>query len=139
MPSYGGEPDGKRSAIMRAVKGRDTTIEIAVRRILWRVARGYRVHRKDILGCPDVAYPSRRLAVFVNGCFWHGHYCRRGARIPRSNRSYWIKKVSGNRTRDKKVRRSLQRQGWRILTIWECQLKNPSLLEQRLRAFVRGS
>jgi DNA mismatch endonuclease, patch repair protein len=126
-----------RSAIMRAVKGRDTSPELAVRKMLWSIKPGYRVHRKDILGCPDIAFVSQKLAVFVNGCFWHGHNCRRGARIPKSNKGYWIEKISRNRARDKEVRKALRRNGWHILTVWECQLRNPSILEVALRSFVR--
>lgn len=132
------EDDSKRSAIMRAVKGRDTRPELAVRKMLWAIAPGYRVHRKDILGCPDMAFMSRKLAVFVHGCFWHGHNCRRGARVPKSNKRYWIEKISRNRTRDKKVREALRRKGWRTLTVWECQLKNSSVLEATLRSFVKA-
>ena len=82
-----------RSAIMRAVPSRNTSAERAVRDILRPIAPGYRLHRKDVPGNPDIAYIGRRKAIFVHGCFWHGHDCARGARIPKSNRDYWIAKI----------------------------------------------
>ena len=90
---YGPE---KRSAVMRRVKGRDTTPELKVRRLLWSLGARYRLHRKDLPGKPDIVLPGRRLAIFVHGCFWHGHDCARGARVPKQNRDYWLGKVGRN-------------------------------------------
>ena len=85
---------------MRRVKGRDTGPEMTVRRALTRLGARYRLHRKDLPGSPDVVMPGRRLALFVHGCFWHGHDCPRGARVPKQNRDYWTAKVARNRARD---------------------------------------
>ncbi|WP_257836779.1 very short patch repair endonuclease [Phenylobacterium sp. J426] len=122
----------KRSAVMRRVKGKDTTPELTVRRALTRLGARYRLHRKDLPGSPDIVMPGRRLALFVHGCFWHGHDCPRGARVPKQNRDYWTAKVGRNVARDAKSRAELQAQGWRVETIWECELKDQAGLQRRL-------
>lgn len=129
------ETPAQRSAIMRAVKSRDTTPERVVRALLHSFAPGYRLHRKDIPGNPDIAYVGRRLAIFVHGCFWHGHDCARGARIPKANADYWRAKIARNRTRDESNRVRLAELGWRALIVWECELKDKNALEKKLRKF----
>lgn len=126
----------KRSAVMRRVKGKDTTPELAVRRALTRLGARYRLHRKDLPGSPDIVMPGRRLALFVHGCFWHGHDCARGARVPKQNRDYWTAKVARNVTRDARSRETLQAAGWRVETIWECELKDAASLEARLKTLL---
>ena len=126
----------KRSAVMRRVKGRNTTPEMIVRRALTRLGARYRLHRKDLPGSPDVAMPGRKLAVFVHGCFWHGHDCARGARVPKQNRDYWLGKVARNRARDAASREALAAMGWRVATLWECELKDAEALEGRLRELL---
>jgi DNA mismatch endonuclease (patch repair protein) len=126
----------KRSAVMRRVKGRNTTPEMIVRRALTRLGARYRLHRKDLPGSPDVAMPGRKLAVFVHGCFWHGHDCPRGARVPKANREYWTSKVARNRARDVRVREALVESGWRVEVIWECETKPAGALEARLEAVL---
>ena len=121
---------------MRAVKGRDTTPELLVRRLLRGIARGYRLCRPDLPGKPDVAYIGRKKAIFVHGCFWHGHDCKRGARMPKQNADYWQTKIAGNRARDEKHRAQYAEMGWRVLTIWECETRDEAALAARLRAFV---
>jgi DNA mismatch endonuclease (patch repair protein) len=130
------ETPAERSAIMRAVKGRDTSPEIAVRAMLRRFASGYRLHRKDVPGNPDIAFVGRKLAIFVHGCFWHGHDCPRGARSPKANADYWRTKIARNRARDAAHREKLAEQGWRALTIWECELKDSAAVEKKLREFL---
>ena len=126
-------PPPDRSAIMRAVRSRDTAPELAVRRMLHPIAPGYRLDRRDIPGRPDIAYVGRKLAIFVHGCFWHGHDCTRGARVPKANRDYWVAKVARNRARDAAAREALAALGWRAETIWECELKDAAALDVRLR------
>ena len=128
-------PTPDRSAIMRAVKSRDTAPEMKVRRILHPIAPGYRLDRKDIPGRPDISYVKRKLAIFVHGCFWHGHDCKRGARVPKSNRDYWLAKVSRNRERDARHLKTLAESDWRTLVLWECELKDEDALAERLRTF----
>jgi len=117
----------KRSAVMRRVKGRDTTPEMKVRRALTALGARYRLHRKDLPGSPDIVLPGRRLALFVHGCFWHGHDCARGARVPKANRDYWVAKLARNRARDAWSRTALEAAGWRVEILWECELKDVAL------------
>jgi DNA mismatch endonuclease (patch repair protein) len=81
-------------------------------------------------------FVSRKRVIFVHGCFWHGHRCARGRRVPKSNREYWVKKIARNRARDKKVQRTLRSMGWKGLEIWECQLRAVELVRKRLRMFL---
>lgn len=121
---------------MRAVKSANTTPERAVRAILRSFAPGYRLHRKDVTGKPDIAYMGRRKAIFVHGCFWHGHDCPRGARGPKANADYWQAKIARNRARDEAHLERLAEQGWSVLTVWECELKQPAAVAARLRDFL---
>jgi len=126
----------KRSAVMRRVKGRDTTPELKVRRQLTALGARYRLHRKDLPGKPDIVMAGRRLAIFVHGCFWHGHDCARGARVPKANRDYWLGKVGRNRERDVVNRAALEAADWRVETVWECEMKDEAALTERLRALL---
>lgn len=126
----------KRSAVMRRVKGRDTGPEKTVRRLLTALGARYRLHRKDLPGKPDIVMPGRPLAIFVHGCFWHGHDCARGARVPRQNRDYWLAKISRNRERDITSRAALETAGWRVEVVWECELKDEAGLTERLAALL---
>ncbi len=125
-----------RSDIMRAVKGKDTKPELILRKKVRAIAQGYRLNRRDIAGTPDIAFIGRRIAVFMHGCFWHGHDCKRGARIPKDNRAYWIAKIARNKTRDEETLARLAREGWKTLVVWECDLKDEAALEGRLRALL---
>ena len=121
----------KRSAVMRAVKGKGTSAELAVRRLVWSLGGRYRLNRADLPGKPDIVLPGRRLAIFVHGCFWHGHDCARGARVPKANRDYWVAKVARNRARDAAAREALTAAGWRVETVWECEMKEAAALAAR--------
>jgi len=125
-----------RSATMRAVKSRDTAPERKVRALLRAFAPGYRLHRADVPGRPDIAYVGARRAIFVHGCFWHGHDCPRGARAPKANADYWRAKIARNRARDARNLEALAARGWRALVVWECELADMAALETRLRAFI---
>jgi DNA mismatch endonuclease (patch repair protein) len=132
--SAGNSPSPERSAIMRAVKSRDTKPELFVRKLLRSIAPGYRLHRADLPGKPDVVYGRRRLAIFVHGCFWHGHDCARGARAPRTNAAYWSAKIARNRARDEANLKALAAQGWRTIVVYECTLRDLDALRARLGA-----
>ena len=121
---------------MRAVKGRGTTPERAVRRLVWSLGGRYRLNRADLPGKPDIVFAGRRLAVFVHGCFWHGHGCARGARVPKANRDYWTQKIARNRGRDLASRAALEATGWRVETVWECELKDAAALAERAAAWL---
>ena len=127
----------ERSDIMRRVRSRDTKPELQVRRLLRSLdAVGYRLNRADLPGTPDIAYLGRRKAIFVHGCFWHGHDCKRGSRRPKRNADYWHEKIRRNVERDQRAQNQLIVLGWRTLVIWECDLKNTEEVRQSLRAFL---
>lgn len=125
-----------RRRIMRAVKSKNTQPELAVRRILRAAGFHYRLYGHSLPGRPDVFFATRKKAIFIHGCFWHGHSCARGARIPKTNVAYWRAKIARNQARDKTVRKALNRIGWSTMAIWECQLKNEEKLYARLRRFL---
>ena len=126
----------KRSAVMRRVKSRDTTPERVVRRLLTGLGVRYRLHRADLPGKPDIVMAGRRLAIQIHGCFWHGHDCARGARVPKANRDYWLAKVGRNRSRDADATARLRAMGWRVETVWECEMKDQAALADRLAALT---
>jgi DNA mismatch endonuclease (patch repair protein) len=124
----------ERSAVMRRVKGRDTAPELKLRKLLTRLGLRYRLHRKDLPGSPDAAMIGKKTAVFMHGCFWHGHDCKRGAREPKANADYWRGKIARNRARDAVNVSAYEAMGWRAVTVWECELRDEAALETRLRA-----
>ena len=126
----------KRSAIMRRIKGRDTGPEMAVRRILRAAGVGYRLGGRGLPGRPDLVMQGRGAVVFVHGCFWHGHDCARGSRRPKANADYWTAKIGRNRDRDARNEQALADAGWRVVTVWECEMKTPGFAD-RLVAAVR--
>jgi DNA mismatch endonuclease, patch repair protein len=126
----------ERSRIMRAVKGHDTGPEMVVRRLAHGMGYRFRLHRTDLPGKPDLVFPRLHKVVFVHGCFWHGHDCARGARIPIHNRDYWTSKIARNKERDKNVPLALRTLGWKSLQIWECELRDILSLKQRLKRFL---
>lgn len=115
----------KRSAVMRRVKSNDTKPELAVRRILRAAGIGYRLGGCGLPGRPDVVMKGRRVALFVHGCFWHGHDCARGSRRPKANADYWQAKIGRNRDRDVRNTAVLSEAGWRVITVWECDMRTP--------------
>jgi len=128
--------DPERSRIMRAVKSRDTTPEMIVRRLVHSMGYRYRLHRKDLPGKPDLTFQSRRKVIFVHGCFWHGHECKRGTRVPKTNREYWEAKIARNRERDIQHYEELSLVGWDVFVIWECQLKETDFLRKMIDSYL---
>lgn len=118
----------KRSAVMRAVKSRNTKPEIKVRQLLHRAGYRYRLHRKDLPGKPDIVFPSRRAVIFVHGCFWHQHAGCPHADRPASNNDYWTKKLNRNMERDRANISTLKSDGWKTLVLWECEIKKDEIL-----------
>lgn len=108
---------------MAAVKSKDTTPELLVRRLVHSLGYRYLLHVRALPGVPDLVFPSRRKVLFVHGCYWHRHHCRSGCSMPASRVAYWKKKLLENKRRDAKNRRKLRRLGWKVLTVWECQTK----------------
>ena len=121
---------------MARVKSRNTAPEMIVRRLLTAMGYRYRLHRRDMPGTPDIAFVRRRAAVFVHGCFWHGHGRARWARAPKTNVAYWRDKIARNRARDAKTAAALTALGWRALTVWECELRDRVAVAARLRDFL---
>lgn len=128
----------KRSAVMRAVRSADTGPELKVRRLAHKLGYRFRLHRSDLPGRPDLVFPKRKLALFVHGCFWHGHDCARGARMPQTNTAYWLAKIERNRARDGRVGDDLAKLGWRREIIWECETRDLARLEAMLRRALDG-
>lgn len=129
----------KRSWIMSRVRGKDTSPEKIVRSLAHRLGYRFRLHRSDLPGKPDVAFPSRRKVIFVHGCFWHGHNCLRGDRKPKSNVEYWRKKIERNKERDRENRKRLKKLGWVSLVIWECHIKDQEKLTATIIDFLETS
>jgi DNA mismatch endonuclease (patch repair protein) len=125
----------KRSEIMRSIRGKDTRPEMIVRRVTHHLGFRYRLHKKDLPGSPDLVFSSRKKVIFVHGCFWHDHRCRVG-RHPKTRPAYWAMRFEKNRKRDIRQVRKLRRAGWKVLTVWECELADVSALSKRLRSFL---
>jgi len=129
-------PKEKRSWIMSRVKGRDTKPEILVRSFVHRMGFRFRVHRRALPGHPDIVLPRHRKVIFVHGCFWHGHKrCRRAMR-PTTNQDFWNKKLDGNIERDRRFQSKLRRMGWKVLIVWQCEIRKPEKLLSRLERFL---
>lgn len=125
---------------MAAIRSKNTRPEIVVRRFLFGAGLRFRLHAKALPGKPDIIFPSRRIAVFVHGCFWHGcTKCVDGKRRVKSNSKYWTEKVSGNRLRDTRNKRALRAEGWKCVTIWECEVSKPNRLRSLLETIVSHS
>lgn len=123
----------QRSTAMRAVKSANTTPEMAVRKAAHTLGLRFRLHRSDLPGKPDLVFPSRRIALFVHGCFWHGHTCPRGARIPKTNTPYWSAKIARNTARDVRNCDALRLLGWRAVILWECEVRDRAALPELIR------
>lgn len=130
-------PD-ERSLRMSLIRGKNSTAELTVRRLIHGMGFRYRLHRRDLPGVPDLVFPKLRKVVFVHGCFWHRHpdsECKL-ARLPKSRREFWEPKLTGNRDRDERNTHRLMEAGWRVIVVWECQLANLEEVKARLRSFL---
>lgn len=121
---------------MQSVRSRDTGPEMAVRSLLHKLGYRFRLHRKDLPGTPDIVFPSKRKIIFVHGCFWHGHECKKG-KLPKSRTDFWLGKVTRNRERDVDVISKLHELGWITLTVWQCELRDMETLTEKLVDFLR--
>jgi len=121
---------------MARIRSKGMRPEMLVRKLVFRLGYRYRLHVRDLPGCPDLVFRPRRKVIFVHGCFWHQHKKCSIARMPKSRVDFWKSKLEGNRDRDEKVRRNLAREGWKVLTLWECQLKDMVRLEAKIRSFL---
>jgi DNA mismatch endonuclease (patch repair protein) len=133
--------DPARSRQMALVRGKDTAPEMVVRRLAHGLGHRFRLHRKDLPGKPDLVFPSSRRAIFVHGCFWHGHAdpdCRR-ARVPKTRTEFWTQKISRNAARDAVTDAALREAGWKVLTVWECEtpVSKRAALTKKLSRFLK--
>lgn len=126
----------RRSWLMSRVRGKDTKPEMVVRRIAHALGYRFRLHRKDLPGRPDLTFPRLRKVVFVHGCFWHRHGCRKTT-TPKSNVDFWLEKFRRNVERDAQAVEALRATGWNELVIWECETRDPDALAERLERFLR--
>jgi DNA mismatch endonuclease (patch repair protein) len=128
-------PD-RRSWNMSRIRSRDTVPEVRVRSVLHRLGFRFSLRRKDLPGKPDIVLPARRAVVFVHGCFWHQHDGCMNATMPSTRRSFWKEKLLGNVARDRRVEAELRSRGWKVLTVWECELANEDSVAQRCRRML---
>jgi DNA mismatch endonuclease (patch repair protein) len=126
----------ERSEIMARVRSKDTRPEMRVRKLAFALGYRYRLHDKKLPGCPDLVFGPQRKVIFVHGCFWHRHARCALARLPKSRLDFWIPKLEGNKLRDQRNKRALARRGWKVLTIWECQLGDLGQLSARIGRFL---
>lgn len=124
-----------RSENMRAIRSKGMRPELAVRSLVHKLGYRFRLHRKDLPGKPDLVFVFRRKVIFVHGCFWHSHGCKL-SHTPKSNSAYWGPKLERNRTRDAKNLELLEDAGWNSLTIWECELGAPDIVQKRATQFL---
>ncbi len=120
---------------MQSVGTRDTGPEMVVRRMLHGLGYRYRLHLRDLPGSPDIVFPGRRKILFIHGCYWHGHECRKG-RLPKSRLDYWGPKIAANRARDTRNEAALSKLGWKVLVIWQCETANLDVLVHRAIRFL---
>lgn len=147
MPSRGAKPKAlstdtltpsERSKRMSLVRSKDTKPELTVRRLIQSSGFCYRLHGKGLPGKPDLVFAGRHKVIFVHGCFWHRHPKRSCplARLPKSRLDFWQPKLEQNRVRDKQKQAKLRRLGWRVLVVWECELRDPDKLKFRISDFL---
>jgi DNA mismatch endonuclease, patch repair protein len=126
----------RRSWNMSRIRGKDTGPERVVRSLLHRMGYRFRLHGRKLPGRPDIVLPKYRTVVFVHGCFWHRHRGCKNCTTPKNNRKFWLEKLQGNASRDRKQARSLRRLGWRAIVVWECEVARRSELEYKLHALL---
>lgn len=126
----------QRSAHMAKIRSKDTKPELILRRMLHGDGLRYRLHDRRLPGKPDLVFAGRRKVIFVNGCFWHGHACPVGSRLPKSNTEFWANKRRRNRERDALQRIQLVAQGWSYLDVWECEVLADENLVRHVREFL---
>lgn len=123
-----------RSERMARIRSKNSAPELRLRRLIHGMGFRYRLHVRDLPGTPDLVFPARRAVIFMHGCFWHRHAGCALGRLPKSRVDFWKEKLEANKSRDKSHRRKLMRLGWRVLVVWECQMKD----EKRVARVVTG-
>lgn len=125
----------QRSYNMSRIKGKNTKPEMLVRRFLHSQGYRYRLHAKNLPGKPDIVLPKYKTVIFVHGCFWHGHQGCKYYVVPKTKTDWWLNKINGNIANDHKKKLAIQELGWRVITLWECDLK-PAFIEQSLSKLI---
>ena len=125
----------KRSEIMSHVSGKETKPEVLVRKYLFSQGFRFRKNVKGLPGKPDIVLSKYKIVIFIHGCFWHGHTCKRG-KLPTTNVEFWKTKIDGNRERDKRDIVDLEKQGWKVIVLWQCEISNSALCEKRLQTLI---
>lgn len=123
---------------MSAIRGKNTAPEKLVRSLAHAAGYRFRLHRRDLPGTPDLVFPRWNAVILVHGCYWHGHGCKRGGTGAKSNTSYWGPKIDRTKTRDQVTQQRLEERGWRVLTIWECELRDREAITHRIKSFLEG-
>ena len=129
----------QRSFNMSRIRSKNTCPEMIVRSCVYRMGYRYRLHDKKLPGKPDLVLSRHRKVIFVHGCYWHRHSCKKGRSIPETRKKFWQTKLEGNKERDKRNRRKLNNLGWKVLIIWECQIKNQEKVIDKIANFLKGS
>lgn len=125
-----------RSRVMSKIRGKNTRPEMVVRRLVFSLGLRYRLHRRDLPGTPDMVFAKRRKVIFVHGCYWHRHAGCKFARLPKSHLDFWLPKLQSNVERDARNIIALEQSGWRVLTLWECELSDIGRLRKRICEFL---
>lgn len=125
----------KRSEIMKRIGGKDTTPELMVRKLIYSLGFRYRLHGKELPGKPDLVFSGRKKVIFVHGCFWHGHNCKKG-KPPKTNLDYWLPKLNENQARDARNQKLLESMGWQVLVLWQCEINDTNNLKETISHFL---
>jgi DNA mismatch endonuclease (patch repair protein) len=127
----------QRQFCMSQNKGKDTNLEVVVRKQIYSLGYRYRLHRRDLPGCPDMVFPRQKKLIFINGCFWHRHACKKGRSMPETRKAFWQAKFTRTIERDKANYKALKTLNWKILIVWECQLRDLARVEKKVGWFLR--
>lgn len=125
----------KRSDIMKRIRGKDTAPELMVRKLIYSLGYRYRLHVKELPGKPDLVFLGRKKVIFVHGCFWHGHNCKKG-KPPKTNFDYWLPKLNENQARDARNQTLLESMGWQVLVLWQCEINDTDSLKKIITNFL---
>jgi len=128
----------QRQLCMSHNKGKGTSLELFVRKLVSLQKTRFSLHRKNLPGCPDIVFPKSKKVIFINGCFWHRHTCKKGRSMPATRKKFWQQKFKRTIERDKQNFKTLKKLGWKILVIWECQIKKPEKIINRIKNFLKN-
>jgi len=120
---------------MSRIRGKNTSPELTIRKLVYSLGYRYRLYSKDLPGKPDLVFPGRKKVIFVHGCFWHYHGCKKG-QLPKSRLDYWLPKLEANKRRDEENSQELIKQGWKVLVLWQCEIKKTSVLKEAIINFL---